>query len=88
MFFNSLQLIAHLPMIRTHMPAIANLFILNYLAIVRLQIGKLNELLEELIGADRDDRKDYLIIEQGHSLYYNELMHACGYHTSLIRNLI
>ena len=63
MFFNSLQLIVHLPMMRTHMPATANLFILNYLAIVRLQIRKLNEALEELIGAESSDREDYLLIE-------------------------
>ena len=35
MFLNSLQLIAHLPMIRSNLPSQANYFLLKYLSLVR-----------------------------------------------------
>lgn len=57
MFFNSLQLFAHLPMIRANLPPSANIFLLDYLNIVRLQVNSLNEMLEESL-IDVDDRVD------------------------------
>ena len=45
MFFNSLQLIAHIPLIRAALPASANLFLIDLLSVVRLNFGKLEEAL-------------------------------------------
>ena len=86
MFFNSLQLIVHIPLIKSKLPANANLFLLDYLAIVRLHIGRLSAWLDKSFAVE-SDREDNLVIRQGDG-YYNELIHACGYHVSLARNLI
>jgi hypothetical protein len=42
-FINSLQLIAHVPLIAKNMPANANYFFLNLLSIVRLSLESINE---------------------------------------------
>ena len=43
MFINSLQLIAHVPLIATNMPANANYFFLNLLSLVRFSLQSINE---------------------------------------------
>jgi len=42
MFINALQLIAHVPLIRTNLPGNFNFFILDYLNIIRLHTTSLN----------------------------------------------
>ena len=66
MFFNSLQLIAHLPMIRVNLPSSANIFLLEYLSIVRLQVSMLSERLEESLSSliTIDEMADFTQIEQ------------------------
>ena len=63
MFFNSLQLIVHIPLIKVYLPATANLFLLDYLNVIRLNISNLNELLEESFGFDTSNHEDYKAAE-------------------------
>ena len=57
MFFNTMQLVAHLPMIRTHLPATTNIFILEYLSIVRLQQWSVHEWFTELVGISSEESR-------------------------------
>lgn len=90
MFVNSLQLIVHIPLLRISIPASANLFLLDYLSFIRLNVGNLHAFLEKEIGIDSDNREDYEVIKSyGTSNgYYNELIRSCGYHVSFTRNLL
>ena len=46
MFLNSLQLILHVPLLDTHMPANVHYFLKEYLSLTRFNIGPLNKYLE------------------------------------------
>ena len=75
-------------MLRISLPATANIILLDYLSIVRLHVGALNEAIESMFGLD-DDKRDYeAVIDEDSSYYYNELLMSCDYHASLARNLI
>ena len=87
MFLNSLQLIAHLPLLRVSLPGQANIIMLDYLNVVRLHIGGLNKALGQLLNLG-NDQSDYLAATDDDSSYYNELLMSSNYHTSLARNLI
>ena len=83
-----MQLIVHLPMVRTRIPSVANLFLLDYLSVVRLHLGNVSELLVEELGLNDSNMEDFSVIRSEEPSYYNELIHACGYHVSLVHNLI
>lgn len=87
MFFNSLQLIVHIPMIRVNLPATANLFLLDFLSGVRLHVGVLDRFIAEQVVSD-SDQVDFDAIRSTDVHYYNELVNSCGYHVSLVRNLV
>jgi len=78
-------------MLRTHLPASANIFILEYLAVVRLHMMKLNDWLLKLFSLS-DNSEDYDFIRnndsENDSAPYNELVHACGYHVDMVKNLL
>ena len=78
----------HIPLIKTSIPAKANLLFLDYLSFVRLNIGNLHAYLEEEFGLDSSDESDYDVINDSSKGYYNEVIHSCGYHVSLVRNLL
>ena len=98
MFINSLQLIVHIPLISVYLPATSNLFLLELLSYVRLHIDWLMSALERIFNMDTTDRVDYEAAIQNadgnnatgdsSSTFYNELIHACGYHISIARNLL
>ena len=46
MFINSMQLIAHVPLIRTNLPGSSHFFLLDYLNIIRMQVFSLNSWLK------------------------------------------
>ena len=87
MFVNSLQLIVHIPLVRTEIPAVANLLFLDYLSIVRLNVRTVNDFLAQLLGLEQTSQDDQRSLDQADS-YYNELIYSCGYHVSLTHNLI
>ena len=88
MFFNSLQLIAHLPLLQVKIPATANLLLLELLAIVRLHIFDFHRVAAGLFLDDANsDAELEDMIQTRRSSSYNELFLACGYRSSLVRNL-
>ena len=87
MFFNSLQLLLHLPLLRVRIPASANLFLMQYLDLVRMHSTTINKWVENLLGLDSGDRQDQVVIDEDQTPLYNELMKESGYHVSLWRNL-
>jgi len=50
MLINSLQLIAHVPMIANRLPSNAHYFLLNFLSIVRLNFESINAQIDTLSG--------------------------------------
>ena len=90
MFVNSMQLIVHVPLLNVYLPATANLYLIQLLSIVRLHVGSLDEALAKLFGLDASSGKENYdaIKEVSEGTYYNELIHACGYHVSIGRNLL
>ena len=76
----------HIPMLRSRLPAITNLFFLDYLNLLRLHVGGLNKILAEFVGLEGNSEEDYRSINNG--TYYNELIKSCGYQTNLLHNLI
>ena len=82
-FINSLQLIAHIPLVAISMPANAHYFLLNFLNLVRLNITALNKQLDTLDG----EMTDYeLSTHDGN--FYSAALHNSGYSFNLVRNLI
>ena len=57
---------------------------------VRLHIGKINVLVSEALFEEDGNKEDISVIlnRDESTSYYNELIHACGYHVSLVHNLI
>ena len=75
-------------MLRTNLPASANIFILEYLSVVRFNVLKLNDWLEQLLSLS-DSNEDYEFIrDNNEDASYNELVYASGYHVNLARNLV
>ena len=50
MFINSMQLILHVPLIRTNLPGNAHFFLLDHLNILRLQFSRFNLWLQEVMA--------------------------------------
>jgi len=82
-FINSLQLIAHVPLISGKMPANANYFFLKFMGIARLNIESFNCLLDTVATK----LIDYQLIEDEKSFFTAEL-HSYGYRFSFVRNLL
>ena len=63
MFFNSLQLITHLPLLNSGMPGIIHYFLQPYLDLARLKIDGLYQKLYEIydIGRQVKTGEDYRI---------------------------
>ena len=78
MFVNTLQLIAHTPLINTAMPSNAHYFLMKYLNIVRLNISSVDQRVESSFGLGKVGTQ---------SIFLNQLMQVCGYHHSFVQNL-
>ena len=54
MFINSMQLIAHVPLISTNLPGNSHFFLLDYLNIIRMQVFNLNSWLQEYFRSEKE----------------------------------
>ena len=85
MFFNSLQLIAHTPMLATSMPPNLNYFLIRYLSIVRFKLQSFEQKIE---AWQRDSGVfNYSILTSDDS-QFTYLLNDCGYKFAFYRNLI
>lgn len=83
MLINSLQLIAHVPLIASQLPANAHYFLLNLLSLVRLNFESLNTLLD-----DAEARlQEYQLLSDSDS-YYTSQLHNSGYRYRFARNML
>ena len=73
-------------MIKASLPATANIFLLDFLSIVRLHVGMLDELIVNSLTPE-SNQVDFAAIRSQDVSFYNELVNSCGYHVSLVRNL-
>ena len=79
MLINTLQLIAHTPLVNTQMPANAHYFIVKYLNIVRLDFDSVNESIESGYEMHRFESGEH---------FFNRLLFMCGYKPLYAQNLI
>ena len=73
MFFNSLQLLVHIVLIKTNIPAQANFVLNSLLDYTRLQYSMTNDILSAIFKTDRPETN----IDEKY------LFFACGYSLSL-----
>jgi len=83
LFINSLQLIAHLPLISSKLPANAHYFLLNFMNMVRLNFDSLNSSIDEVSSK----LEEYELAADEDS-YFSFQLHYCGYNFSFLRNLL
>lgn len=83
MFLNSMQLIFHVPLIKSDLPAHAHFFMVEYLKKLRLHFDWTNEYAESVVGSPAE--QDYDVIEQ--NTFYTAQIKDCGYHYSFLNNL-
>ena len=85
MFLNSLQLIAHTPLLATYMPANLNYFLIKLLKIARLNVDKIDEYMEA--WEKQQGMDNYEMTSEDGSLF-TYLLNDCGYKLSFQRNLV
>ena len=73
MFINSMQLILHVPLIRTSLPGIAHFFLLDHLNILRLQSFRFTQWLQEMV-AKHDVKLDTDMVLNEDASYYTTLL--------------
>ena len=83
LFINTLQLIAHLPLISQNLPANAHYFLLNFLSLVRLSFESLNSSIDQ-IGSQMEQYELAASEDTSYSFHF----HNCGYHFSFARNML
>ena len=83
MFINSMQLIAHVPLISSKLPANAHYFFLNFMGLVRFNLETINSSLDTVSSK----LLDYQLIEDENSFYSSQL-HSSGYRFSFVRNVL
>lgn len=83
MLINSLQLIAHVPLIANKLPANAHYFLLNFLGVVRLNF----ELINSQIDSVSEQMSESELLSSADSIYSAHLR-SSGYHFSFIRNML
>jgi len=86
MFINSMQLIAHVPLINSNLPGNSHFFLLENLKIFRLHFGAFNLWLKTLLGDHREE--DAALVRDDVTPYYTTLLYQCGYSFRLWPNLI
>ena len=85
MFINSMQLILHLPLIRSQLPGAANFFLLAHLELVRLHLASVNEFTAPFFGDPTLD--DAKLAADPDAAFYSPLLHQCGYSFAMWPNL-
>ena len=83
MLINTLQLIAHLPLLTTTLPANAHYFLLNLLSVVRMNIDHLGATLDDFDTV----RKEFEIQSDPKNQFLSNLLDN-GYHVSFLRNTL
>ena len=83
MLVNTLQLIAHLPLIATKLPANAHYFLLNLLSVVRLSFEQFNAAIDDLDS----QIKEYELLSDKDNFFSANLRDS-GYHISFTRNMM
>ena len=82
-FINTLQLIAHVPLVATKLPANAHYFLLNLLSFVRLNFQSVSSSIDSIQAKMLEGK---LINDE--SYWYNESLHIGGYRFSFIHNML
>lgn len=83
MLINSMQLIAHIPLLANKLPANAHYFLLNFLGFVRLNFEYVNAQMDTL----KDSMKEAQLIANEDGTF-NAHLHAAGYHFSFLHNMM
>jgi hypothetical protein len=83
MFINSMQLIAHVPLISSKLPANAHYFFLNFIGLVRFNLETINSSLDTISSK----LHDYQLVEDENSFFSSQL-HESGYRFSFVRNML
>ena len=84
MFFNSLSLLAHVPLLSSALPTNINYFLLDYLNLVRLHSPKLDAYME---AYHKEDGLITSSLIDDDSNAYSALLSSCGYKHDFVRNL-
>ena len=84
MFLNSMQLIAHTPLLNTYMPSNLHYFLIKFLNLVRIFSKAIDETLE---GWQHDGLQSYEMTQNSDSLF-SSLLKDCGYKYAFSSNLI
>ena len=85
MFINSMQLIPHLPLIRSQLPGAASFFLPAHLELVRLRLASVNEFTAPFFGDPTLD--DAKLAADPDAAFYSPLLHQCGYSFAMWPNL-
>ena len=85
MFFNSMQLIAHTPLLDTYMPSNLNYFLIKFLDLVRINAKDIDESIEK---ANPDEGLNRYHMVQRSDSFFSSLLNDCGYRTEFSRNLM
>lgn len=85
MFINSLQLIAHTPLLAANMPSNLNYFLVQILGVARLNSKHLDEVIES--QERQDGISNYKLTSDAESAF-TYLLNDCGYKHTFSRNLV
>jgi len=83
LFINTMQLIAHIPMIAGKLPANAHYFFLNFMSLARMSIQSVDSLLDDIESKTLNAR-----LVQDEDSYLTAEMHSFGYSASFTRNAL
>ena len=83
MLINTLQLVAHLPLITNTLPSNAHYFLLSLLGVVRMHIDQLGATLDDFDTV----RKEFEIQSDPNNQFFSNLLDN-GYHVSFLRNTL
>ena len=85
MFLNSMQLIFHVPLIKSDMPAHTHFFMIEYLSVLRLHFDWTESASESVLGSA--DKDDYDAMSNSQNEFYSSQIKEAGYHYSFVSNL-
>jgi len=83
MMINTLQLIAHVPLLSPKLPANAHYFLLNLLSVVRLEFESFNASVDDLAAR----MQEYGLLSD-ESYFFSASLHNMGYRFDIARNLL
>jgi len=83
MLINSLQLIAHVPLIAIKLPANAHYFLLNFLSLARVNFEFFNSQIDTVSQQVSENE----LLQSGDA-YYSYHLRSMGYHYGFVRNML